>query len=165
MVKIVTILKLFLIINYLFLAQLPKKQLLMEFELIHENDFAKALYDRENKILRASYNGLVNPDKAIENFEAIIAKLPEYPLRGGIFDCMNMKGTFTKVNDWLNSVWYPAIIPQGYIGWSMATTDVFTRFAANMLINKMTPKEITAKLFGSLDKAEEWTYDFLRKHP
>lgn len=134
----------------------------MELEFIHENSFAKAQYDRENKVLHATYQGLVNVDLAIENFEAIIAKLDECPLRAGIFNCMKMKGTFTKVNNWLNEVWYPAIIPQGYLCWSLATTDVFTRFAASMLINSLTPKEITAKIFGSLEKAESWVYDYVK---
>ena len=44
----------------------------------------------------------------------------------------------------------------------MASTDVFTSFAANILINTMTPKEITAKFFKSLDKAEEFTYSYLK---
>lgn len=132
----------------------------MELELLHENEFAKAEYDRENKVLYASYKGLVNTDLAIENFEAVIAKLPECPLKAGVFNCMEMKGTFTKVNSWLNEVWYPAIIPQGYVCWSLATTDVFTRFAAGMLINSLTPKEVTAKVFGSLEKAKEWTYGY-----
>lgn len=135
----------------------------MELVLIHENNFAKALYDKENKVLRVDYTGIVNVNLAIENFEAIIAKLPQYPLRAGIFNCIHMKGTFTKVNDWLNSVWYPAIIPQGYVCWSMATTDVFTLFAATILINKLTPKEITAKVFNSVDKAEDWVMNYLEK--
>ncbi len=136
----------------------------MELELIHENNFVKAYYDRERQILRANYQGVVNVDLASENFDVIISKLSEYPLRAGIFNCMEMKGTFTKLNDYLKKVWYPAIIPQGYICWSMATTDAFTRFAANLLINSLTPKEITAKLFGSPDKAEEWVYDFLKNN-
>lgn len=136
----------------------------MEYELIHQNKFATALYDRENKILRASYEGIVNVDLAIENFEAIIAKLPQYPLKAGIFNCMQMKGTFTKVNSWLNEVWYPAILPQGYLCWSMATNDIFTRFAANMLISTLTPKEIAAKLFGSMDEAEKWVFNYIKNH-
>jgi len=135
----------------------------MELELVFENKFAKVQYDRENGVLRATYKGLVNVDLGIESFQAVLNNLPKYPLRGAIFDCMEMKGTFTQLNPWLKEVWYPALIPQGYVCWSMATTDVFTRFAGSMLINTMTPKEITANIFGSLDKAEKWTYDFLEK--
>lgn len=133
----------------------------MELELIIDNKFAKVQYDRENCVLRSAYQGLVNVDLGIESFQAVIDVLSTHTLRGAIFDCMQMKGSFSQLNTWLNEVWYPAIIPQGYICWSMATTDVFTRFAGNMLINTMTPKEITAKLYGSQDKAEKWTYDFL----
>ena len=136
---------------------------MMELELIHENAFATARYDRKNKVLHASYEGIFNTELTQENFEVIISKLSDYPLRGGVFNCLNMKGTFTKLNSWLNEVWYPAIVPQGYVCWSMATNDVFTQFAANLLINKLTPKEITAKMFGSLEKAEQWTYNFLEQ--
>lgn len=135
----------------------------MELELIFENKFAKVQYDREKRVMRASYQGMVNTELGIESFQAVIDSLPKYPLSGAVFDCLQMKGTFTQLNQWLNQVWYPAIIPQGYICWFMATTDVFTRFAGNLLINKLTPKEITAKMFGDLDKAEQWTYDYLAK--
>lgn len=136
----------------------------MDLELIFENSFAKVQYDREKGIMRASYHGLVNADLGIASFQAVLDVLPKYPLKAAIFDCMQMKGTFTQLNSWLKDVWYPAIIPQGYVCWSMATTDVFTRFAGSMLINKMTPKEITANIFGSTDKAERWVYDFLKKN-
>lgn len=136
----------------------------MKLEVIFENDFASMQYDRLNEVLRAKYTGIVNAELGIESFQKVLDILPKYPLRGAIFDCMEMKGTFTQMNSWLKEVWYPAIIPQGYICWSMATTDVFTRFAGNMLINKMTPKEITASIFGSLEKAEKWTYDYIKAH-
>ena len=77
-------------------------------------------------------------------------------------NCINMKGTFTNINPWLNEVYYPKMIEEGYKCWSLATTDIFTRFAAGMLINKLTPKEITAKIFGDIDKASEWTYSFVK---
>ncbi len=136
----------------------------MELELIFENKFAKMHYDTEKSVLKADFQGLVNADLAIESFQEILDVLPKYPLRGGVFNCMEMKGTFTQVNPWLTNVWYPAVIPQGYICWSLATTDVFTRFAGSILINKMTPKGVAAKIFGSLDKAEKWTYNFLEKN-
>lgn len=132
-------------------------------ELIFENDFATVKYDRENKVMRASYKGLVKADEGVASFQAMLDVLSDHPLKAAIFDCMKMKGTFTQLNSWLKDVWYPVVIPQGYICWSMATTDVFTRFAGGVLINKMTPKEITANIYGSLDKAEKWVYDFLEK--
>lgn len=137
----------------------------MELEKIVENDFASAYYDREKAVLKAAYTGIVNVELGIESFQSVLNELGKYPVRGAIFDCMKMKGTFTQLNPWLKEVWYPAIIPQGYICWSLATTDIFTRFAGSMLINTMTPKEITANIFGSLDKAEKWVYDFLDKNP
>lgn len=136
----------------------------MDLELIFKNDFASAHYDREKAILLAAYTGIVNVELGIESFQAVIDVLPKYQVRGAVFNCMEMKGTFTQLNPWLKEVWYPAVIPQGYICWSLATNDIFTRFAGSMLINTMTPKEITANIFGSLEKAEKWTYDFLENH-
>lgn len=135
----------------------------MELELILKNEFATIEYDRENRVLRGSYYGVVNAELGTASFQGVLDVLDKYPLRAAIFNCMEMKGTFTQINQWLNEVWYPAIIPQGYICWSMATNDVFTRFAGSMLINKLTPKEVTANIFGSMEKAEKWTYDFIEK--
>ncbi len=135
----------------------------MELELLFENRFAKVKYDRENGVIRASYHGIVNTDLGIESFQALLDILPQTPIKGAIFNCMEMEGTFTQLNPWLNSTWYPALIPQGYVCWAMSTTDVFTRFAGSLLINTLTPKEITANIFKSTDKAEDWVYQFLNK--
>lgn len=135
----------------------------MELEFIFKNEFAEVKYDRENAVLRAEYHGVVVPELGIESFQAVLDVLDDYPLRGAVYNCMDMKGTFTQINPWLKDVFYPKTLPQGYVCWSLATTDIFTKFAGKMLINSMTPKEITANIFGSLDKAEKWTYDFLEK--
>lgn len=135
----------------------------MKLEFIFKNDFAEVYYDRENAVLRSSFHGLVVSELGIESFQAVLDELDKYPLRGAVFNCMEMKGTFTQINPWLKDVWYPKIIPQGYVCWSLATTDIFTKFAGKMLINTMTPKEVTANIFGSIDKAEKWTYNFLNK--
>lgn len=135
----------------------------MELEVIFKNEFSSARYDREKRVLWASYKGIVKTDLSIESFQNVLDVLDKYPIRGAVYNMMEMRGTFTNMNQWLKDVWYPALLPQGYICWAMATTDVFTRFAGNMLINKMTPKEVTAHICGSLEKAEKWTYDFLEK--
>jgi len=135
----------------------------MELELIHQNQLATVEYDAENQIGWFTIVGLVNIELAVEAFEAYLKVLDQKPLRGAIFNCMNMKGTFTKLNPWINENWYPAIIPQGYTCWSLATTDAFSKFAGNMLINKLTPKEVTAKIFNSLEKSQEWVYEMVEK--
>ena len=135
----------------------------MELEVIFENDYSSAKFDRENGVLWATYKGLVKTDLAIKNFQAVVDELEKYPIKGTVYDLMEMKGSFSNLNQWYKEVWYPALIPQGYICWAMATSDIFTRVAGSMIINKITPKEVTAKIFGSVDKAENWIYEFLKK--
>ena len=133
----------------------------MELEFVFENELAKVEYDKENKVGWFTITGLVNVELGIESFKEYLKVLDRKPLKGAIFNCMEMKGTFTKLNPWINENWYPAIIPQGYKGWALATTDVFSQFAGNMLINKLTPKEVSAKIFNSVEKAEKFVYDLI----
>jgi hypothetical protein len=130
----------------------------MVLELIYENSFAKAEYEREKSVLHCTFNGIVNADLGIEMFQVVLDKLSDYPIKAGVYNCTKMKGTFTHVNDWLKEEFYPPMIEQGYCCWSMSTSDVFTRFAANMLISRLTPKGVSAKVFDSTDKAKSWAY-------
>lgn len=133
----------------------------MELKLLYQNELAKVEYDPVGKVGWFTIIGVVNVEKSIEAFEAYLKVLDENPIYGAIFNCMDMKGTFTKLNPWINENWYPAIIPQGYKCWSLATTDVFSKFAGNMLINTLTPKEVTAKIFSSVEQSRAWVYGML----
>ena len=85
------------------------------------------------------------------------------PIHGGVYNCLEMSGPFSKLNKWFNKVLYPHLIPLGYRCWGIATSDVFTQYAANLLINTLTPREVTARVFGDIDKANIWVYNQLEK--
>jgi len=125
----------------------------MELELITENRFGKFEYDRESHVLHGTFAGVFNLDLGRELFEDVMPFAKDNKIEGAVMNCLEMRGTFTKLNKWFDNVFYPHMIPLGYCCWSVASSDVFTRYAANMLINKLTPKEITAKIFGGMDDA------------
>ena len=124
----------------------------MELETIFESEASSAKYDRIKGILYATYKGLVKTDLAIQSFQAVVDALDKYPVKATIYNCMEMKGSFSNLNDFYKNVWYPALIPQGYICWAMATSDIFTKVAGSLIINKITPKKLPQKFSVHLIK-------------
>lgn len=136
----------------------------MNLQAIFENDFGKAEYDSENLMLYVKFRGMVKIELSKEVFTEITKFIVDHKIIGGAIDCMEMKGAFTKLNSWFNTDYFPIMQANGYKCWSMATTDVFSKYAGTLLINMLGPKGITAKVFGDFEKAKEWTLSEIQKN-
>jgi hypothetical protein len=136
----------------------------MKLDFVFENESSKAEYNEEKKLIIATYKGVVHYEQSVQWFENVLQYTSDHQVRGIAFNCMEMKGTFTKLNSWINENFYPPMIKQGYICWSLATTDIFTKYAASLLINTLTPKEIKVKIFGNMDSVLNWIVPYLKEN-
>ncbi len=135
----------------------------MDLELVFENRFGKMEYDRKGQVLHNTYKGLFVEELAKELFETSMPFIDKNPVRGTVHNSIEMRGTFTNLNGWFKEVYYPFLIPRGYCCWSAAVSDVFTKFAANLLIKQITPKEVQAKVFTRLEDSQRYVYEILEK--
>lgn len=124
-------------------------------EKIFENEFGKAFYDKESKIVHESYSGVVNPELAMEVIQAVKKFSETHRVIGDIINLTEVRGTFTGLNEYLSKEFFPVLIERGCVAFAMIlSTDVFTEFAANSLVSKLGAAEL--QLFNSLQEGNDW---------
>lgn len=124
-------------------------------ELIVENKFGSAYYDPGTKIIYSRYYGIVNVELALEILEAQKKFGLENGAKAICADLSELKGTFTMVNEYLTTEFFPPLIQQGLICNAIAVSpDIFSQFATKDLIKKMGSFEL--QTFGDLDEAKSW---------
>ena len=124
-------------------------------EKIFENSFGKAFYDKNTAMVHESYDGVVNPELAVEVVQSVKDFGVDNKIKGDIINLTNVSGTFTGINDYLAEEFFPVLIERGCVAFAMIlSNDIFTGFAANSLVKKLGVAEI--QLFNSLKEGTEW---------
>ncbi len=129
-------------------------------ELVLENKQGVFRYDRNTKILYARFWGIPNKDLLKELFQAMMDYATQNQIIGAVCDLTKVTGTFTSLNSWLNSHFYPHMLSLGYKYVTMtSSSNPFTMFALTALINLTGPKGIENKMLSNMDDCENWIYD------
>lgn len=124
-------------------------------EKIFENSFGKAFYDQSTAIVHESYDGVVNPELAVEVVQSVKDFGENNKIKGDIINLTNVSGTFTGINDYLAKEFFPVLIERGCVAFAMILSkDIFTEFAANSLVKKLGAAEV--QLFNSLTEGTKW---------
>lgn len=126
----------------------------MNKEVILENDFGIAVYDRNNMIIEISFNGRVNVDSMKSIFIKSMSFMETNPTKGLVNDLSQMTGTFTNLNEWILSDMKPTYDLGLRKSALVVSDDIFTEFAAQDLQNKA--KLVEFKIFKQPNEAFEW---------
>lgn len=122
---------------------------------VTKNDLAEANYDAEKKIIHYKFVGNVNVTLATEFLNNVLEFSKDNKIKGIHCDISKLKGTFTMMNDYLVNEYFPVLIKQGLQCNSMVvSSDIFTQFATNDLIQKMG--NFIIRNFKDLDEAYTW---------
>ncbi|MCG8697756.1 MAG: STAS/SEC14 domain-containing protein [Bacteroidales bacterium] len=126
----------------------------MNKEVILENDFGAAVYDRDNMLIEISFDGRVNVDSMKSIYIKSMSFMETNPTKGLVNDLSKMTGTFTKLNEWIltdmRSTYDLGLRKSALI----VSDDIFTEFAAQDLQNKAQLVEF--KIFKHSNEALEW---------
>lgn len=124
-------------------------------KVICQNDFGKAWYNEKSQVLIEKYTGRVKEELAMEVVKENMAFGEKHQVKGILADLTETVGTFTKVNEFLEKVYFPFFMERGAKGVALAVSkDVFTLFAAKDLIKRLPGFEI--QIFDGLKKAQTW---------
>ena len=124
-------------------------------EKIFENSFGKAFYDKNTAMVHESYDGVVNPELAVEVIQSVKDFGVDNKIKGDIINLTKVSGTFTGINDYLAKEFFPVLIERGCVAFAMILSkDVFVEFAANSLVKKLGAAEV--QLFNSLEEGTKW---------
>lgn len=131
-------------------------------EKIFANSFGKAFYDKNTAIVHESYDGLVNPDLAVEVVQSVINFGKDNKIKGDIIDLSKVTGTFTGINEYLAKEFFPVLIEQGCVAFAMILGgDIFASFAAKSLTKKLGAAEL--QLFNNLKEGTDWVNEQVGK--
>jgi hypothetical protein len=132
--------------------------------LIYENKFGKAEYDEPNKIVRTQYIGIANTEAIIDYLSKVITYSETHPIKHGVTNLSQLKGTFTGAMDFIEGQFYPKMIQNGLLTYAMViSNDVFTKFSADQLTKKIEGK-LDWQIFSDINEAEEWTCKQIKKN-
>jgi len=129
-------------------------------QVVHENKIVKAVYYPESGIIRFKWTGLIVSDLIKEALEKTMPFIVAHKTLAFVHDSIECRGTFSSVNGWLNSVIIPHMLANGVKCYSIATTDVFSRFAGNALIS-LTKNKMKGKIFANVADSERWVHEIL----
>jgi hypothetical protein len=133
-------------------------------ELIYENKYGKAEYDHANRTVRTQYVGIAITESIIDYLEKVILYAEKHPIKHGVTNLSQMKGTFTGALDFIENIFYPKMIKNGLRTYAMVVSDdIFTKFAADQLTQKISGK-LDWRVFSSLEEAEKWTSSMIEMH-
>jgi hypothetical protein len=132
--------------------------------LIYENKYGKAEYETAKKTVRTQYVGISMVEPIIDYLQKVIQYSEIHPIRHGITNLTQMKGTFTGAMGFIEGEFYPKMINNGLRTYAMViSNDIFTKFAADELTKKIGGK-LDWKVFSSLEEAEKWTNSMIEAH-
>jgi hypothetical protein len=125
--------------------------------LIYENKFGKAEYDETTRTVRTQYVGVAVPEAIKDYLSKVILYSEKQPIKHGITNLSQLKGTFTGALDFIENEFYPKMIENGLRSYAMIISDdVFARFSADQLTKKIEGK-LYWQVFSTPEDAENWT--------
>ncbi|HAA10345.1 MAG TPA: hypothetical protein DCE41_01100 [Cytophagales bacterium] len=123
--------------------------------LIAENRFGRAEYDPNLKHVFYTFTGRINVGLAKEVCKKVISFSKDHPVNASMADLSLATGTFTGLQEFLVSSYFPVMIERGLQGHGIVlSNDIFTQFAAKSLVQKMG--EFTIHTFKSAQESKEW---------
>ncbi|MGD1846011.1 MAG: hypothetical protein ACFB10_11515 [Salibacteraceae bacterium] len=129
-------------------------------ELIFENVHGGVRYDRKRQILQYKFVGMVRPELVKEVTGAGLKFAATNKVTGSTADLSELSGTFTALNDYLINEYFPPMIQKGLICHAIIVPhDIFTRFAANALLQRMG--DFTMRTFDNDVDAIQWVYEMI----
>jgi hypothetical protein len=114
----------------------------------------KAAYIAEKKWMVFIFDGIPNIDEAKNMYVQVLEFMKTHKTIAFINDLKKLKGTFTKMNNWVVEQMRPAIKMGLKYDALVVNDDIFTSFAINDLMKKVTGLEI--QLFQQMEEAEKW---------
>ena len=126
-------------------------------EVILKNAMVEVFFDRNRKLMIYEWHGLVNASIGIETFKSTMAFVKNNPCHLVLHDATHIKGTFTKMNDFMRTEVAPNFEKHGGLRSALVMSkDVFTIFAINQYLKVAKTNTAETKLFSTRDQAMKW---------
>lgn len=123
-------------------------------ELLFKGKTSVAEYDEGKKCMSFTFDGYANVEEHKSMYVKAFEYMKTHTTEAFIMDFRNMKGTFTMLNDWVIETFRPAVAMGLKKTAMILNEDIFTQFAANDALKKVTLIKI--QVFKDLEDADKW---------
>ncbi len=124
-------------------------------ELIHENDFANANYDRSRFLVQTQYVGIAHVQPIVELLRKVMEHSGKEKVRAMRANLTRMQGTFTEAMEFFEKEFYPTMIKNGLLSYAIVVSnDAFTKYAATQLRKKAG--NVDFHIYQNLEEADQW---------
>lgn len=130
------------------------KPIQVEMKEIFNGKSCMANYIEEKKRIVFEFEGIANIDEAKSMYIKVMEFMKTHKTIAFINDLRKLKGTFTKLNSWVVEQMRPAIQMGLKYDALVVNQDIFTSFAIDDLMKKVSVLEI--QLFQTMEDAEKW---------
>ena len=126
-------------------------------KVVHENKFAQAYYDEVNKVIWHRYHDAVDADLLIACHRADMEFVKTHHVIGCLYDLTKMKGTFSKVLNFIVHEYEPILSKNRvkYGSLAMSEKDVFKKFAVSQMFGMIATK-MELKVHKEIAAAVAW---------
>jgi hypothetical protein len=114
----------------------------------------KANYVEMKKQIVFEFDGIANIEEAKSMYVNVLEFMKTHRTIAFINDLRKLKGTFTKLNSWVVEQMKPAIQMGLRYDAMIVNQDIFTSFAIDDLMKKVSVLEI--QLFQTMEDAQQW---------
>lgn len=123
-------------------------------QLLFDGKTCKAEYIAEKKTVLYTIIGYINVEENKEMYLKVFEFMKSNLTIAFMHDFKQMRGTFTQMNDWIVELFRPATQLGLKYEAMILNDDVFTQFAANDVIKKVTIVQI--QVFKTREDADKW---------
>lgn len=124
-------------------------------ELLFENESTRFYYDKETRISKMAFFGLVDMPKIMEAFKFIVDSKDKLNSKAVISDLRDLRGTYTMLIDYLDENLYPFLAAKGVLCNALIiNSDAFIKFSTKKL--SKTINSVQIKSFEDFESAEKW---------
>src|SRR5512145_3315144 len=109
---------------------------------IYKGNMGSIVYYGDKKFILFTFHGFVNLEEAKKMYLEVLQFMKNHKTRAFINDLRMLKGTFTALNNWLIEHMKPAVQMGLKYDAIVVNSDIFTSFAVDDLIKKVSVIEI-----------------------
>lgn len=125
--------------------------------IILQNKGGVSSFDKDSKIVTSVYNGRANIKLAKEHLAALMNFYETHEVMGAVVNLSGVYGSFSKLLDYLEEVFYPHVQSHGLKAQAyVVSDDLILRNLGQRLSNIVALQNIKVKVFKDEKGAEKW---------
>ena len=125
--------------------------------VVHQSNKATIEWIESGKIVRKTFNGFIYGEEMKNAFNAGLATLEQQQGHKWLSDNRFVKVYKQEDSDWINEVWFPAVLKAGWKYWAvLEPEDYYGQLSMKKFTQTFAKQGLTLEVFTRMEDAIEW---------